>query len=59
MIEKESYKEYELYYSKKNKQCESLLKKICKKEFKLTARQSHRKEPCCSRKCGGIKSHNR
>ena len=34
MIEKESYKEYELYYSKKNKQCKSLLKKICKKEFK-------------------------
>ena len=30
---------------------------VCKKIFKLTARQSHRKEPCCSRKCGGIKSH--
>ena len=25
---------------------------ICKKEFKLTARQSHKKEPCCSRQCG-------
>ena len=30
---------------------------VCKKIFKLTARQSHKKEPCCSRKCGGIKSH--
>lgn len=34
MIEKESYKEYELYYSKKDKQYKSLLKKICKKEYK-------------------------
>lgn len=33
MIEKESYKEYKLYYSKKNKQCKSLLKKICEKKF--------------------------
>lgn len=30
---------------------------VCKKEFKLTARQSHKTNPTCSRKCGGIKSH--
>ena len=30
---------------------------VCLKEFKLEARQSHKKQPCCSRKCGGIKSH--
>lgn len=30
---------------------------ICGKTFQLTARQSHKKEPTCSRKCGGIKSH--
>lgn len=32
---------------------------ICKKEFKLTARQSHRKNPpCCSKQCGGKMGHN-
>lgn len=30
---------------------------VCKKKFKLTLRQSHRENPCCSRTCGGIKSH--
>lgn len=29
---------------------------ICNKIFELTKQRSHRKNPCCSRKCGGIKS---
>ncbi|MGL5054405.1 MAG: lipopolysaccharide core heptose(II) kinase RfaY [Fusobacteriaceae bacterium] len=33
MIEKESYKGYELYYSKKKIEYKSILKKICKKEY--------------------------
>ena len=30
---------------------------ICDKHFELTARQSHRLNPTCSKKCGGIKAH--
>ncbi len=30
---------------------------VCQKEFQLESRQSHKNQPCCSRKCGGIKSH--
>lgn len=30
---------------------------VCKIDFKLSKRQSHKINPCCSRKCGGIKSH--
>lgn len=30
---------------------------ICSKKFELTARQSHKINPTCSRRCGGIKSH--
>lgn len=30
---------------------------VCKIDFKLSKRQSHKNNPCCSRKCGGIKSH--
>lgn len=30
---------------------------VCKKTFTLTARQSHKKSPTCSKTCGGIKSH--
>lgn len=28
---------------------------ICNKNFKLTKRQSHRKNPCCSKVCGYLK----
>ena len=30
---------------------------VCGIDFKLSARQSHKTNPTCSRKCGGIKSH--
>lgn len=30
---------------------------VCNTNFELTARHSHRENPTCSRKCGGIKSH--
>ena len=29
---------------------------ICSKKFQLTARQSHKKTPCCSRQCGHKKT---
>lgn len=30
---------------------------VCSKPFQLSARQNHKTNPTCSRKCGGIKSH--
>lgn len=30
---------------------------VCNKQFTLTARQSHKENPTCSRRCGGIKAH--
>jgi len=30
---------------------------VCAKVFTLTARQSHKINPTCSKRCGGIKSH--
>lgn len=30
---------------------------VCNKNFELTARQSHKLNPTCSKRCGGIKSH--
>lgn len=30
---------------------------VCNKNFSLTKRQSHKINPTCSKKCGGIKSH--
>lgn len=44
--------------SKRNKRIVILKCPVCNKEFEYEVRNlSTHKNPCCSRKCGGIKSH--
>lgn len=42
---------------KKGETMYSFVCPVCHKDFQLSARQSHKKTPTCSRRCGGIKSH--
>ena len=42
---------------KKGETMLSFICPVCFKPFQLTKRQSHKVNPTCSRRCGGIKSH--